>query len=134
MLRSMFAAISGLKAHQVMLDVTANDIANVNTVGYKSSRATFKDALSQIQRGASGPGVNQGGANASQVGLGVQLGSIDNLMASGSLQNTGNVLDLAIQGEGWFRIAGATPAGRARRRLRVHPRGQLHPQHERRTS
>ena len=109
MLRSMFAAISGLKAHQVMLDVTANDIANVNTVGYKSSRATFKDSLSQIQRGASGPGVNQGGANASQVGLGVQLGSIDNLMASGSLQNTGNVLDLAIQGEGWFRIAGATP-------------------------
>ncbi len=109
MLRSMFAAISGLKAHQVMLDVTANDIANVNTVGYKSSRATFKDSLSQLQRGASAPGPNQGGANASQVGLGVQLGSIDNLMGSGSLQNTGNVLDVAVQGEGWFRVASATP-------------------------
>jgi flagellar hook protein FlgE len=109
MLRSMFAAISGLKAHQVMLDVTANDIANVNTVGYKSSRATFKDSLSQLQRGAAAPGPNQGGANASQVGLGVQLGSIDNLMGSGSLQNTGNVLDLAIQGDGWFRIGSATP-------------------------
>ena len=78
MLRSMFAAISGLKAHQVMLDVTANDIANVNTVGYKSSRATFKDSLSQLQRGAAAPGPNQGGANSAQVGLGVQLGSIDN--------------------------------------------------------
>jgi flagellar hook protein FlgE len=109
MLRSMFAAISGLKAHQVMLDVTANDIANVNTVGYKSSRATFKDSLSQLQRGAAAPGPNQGGANAAQVGLGVQLGSIDNLMSSGSLQNTGNVLDVAIQGEGWFRVANGTP-------------------------
>ena len=54
MMRGMFAAISGLKSHQVMLDVTANDIANVNTIGYKSARATFKDALAQTQRGAAG--------------------------------------------------------------------------------
>ena len=56
MMRGMFAAISGLKTHQVMLDVTSNDIANVNTIGYKSARTTFKDALTQLQRGASGPG------------------------------------------------------------------------------
>ena len=56
MMRGMFAAISGLKNHQTMLDVTANDIANVNTIGYKSARATFKDTLSQTQRGGSAPG------------------------------------------------------------------------------
>ena len=71
MMRGMFAAISGLKNHQVMLDVTANDIANVNTIGYKSARTTFKDSLNQLQRGASGPGGGAGGANAAQVGLGV---------------------------------------------------------------
>ena len=56
MMRAMFAAISGLKTHQVKLDVTANNIANVNTVGYKASRATFKDSLSQMQIGAAAPG------------------------------------------------------------------------------
>src|SRR6201991_4549092 len=106
MMRGMFSAISGLKNHQIMLDVTANDIANVNTIGYKSARATFKDSLTQIQRGASGPGGGTGGANAAQVGLGTQLGSIDNLMTSGSLQSTGNTLDVAIsQGPGMFRVA-----------------------------
>lgn len=111
MLRSMFAAISGLKSHQTMLDVTANDIANVNTIGYKASRTTFKDSLSQLQSGSAAPSGNQGGANAAQIGLGVQLGSIDNLMGGGALQSTGNILDLAIQGEGWFRVgSGAPPA------------------------
>jgi flagellar hook protein FlgE len=105
----MFAAISGLKQHQMMLDVTANDIANVNTIGYKSARTTFKDSLNQVQRGASGPGGGAGGTNASQIGLGVQLGSIDNLMQGGSLQSTGNPLDVAIQqGGGFFRIATST--------------------------
>jgi flagellar hook protein FlgE len=111
MLRSMFAAISGLKSHQTMLDVTANDIANVNTIGFKAGRTTFKDSLAQLQSGSAAPSGGQGGANATQVGLGVQLGSIDNLMGSGALQSTGNVLDVAIQGEGWFRVgAGAPPA------------------------
>jgi flagellar hook protein FlgE len=107
----MFAAISGLKTHQVMLDVTANDIANVNTIGYKSARATFKDSLSQLQRGSSGAGGGTGGSNAAQVGLGTQLGSIDNLMSSGSLQSTGNPYDVAITGNGFFRVAtsAATP-------------------------
>ncbi|MDP9385395.1 MAG: flagellar hook-basal body complex protein [Actinomycetota bacterium] len=104
MMRGMFSAISGLKSHQVMLDVTANDIANVNTIGYKSARTTFRDSLSQLQRGGDPAGPTAGGTNAAQVGLGVGLGSIDNLMQGGALQTTGNPLDLAIQGEGFFQI------------------------------
>ena len=109
MMRSMFSAISGLKTHQIMMDVAANDIANVNTLGYKSSRTTFKDSLNQMTRGGAGQGGGQGGSNPMQVGLGTQLGSIDSLMSSGALQATGNVLDVAIQGEGWFRVGGTTP-------------------------
>jgi flagellar hook protein FlgE len=109
MMRGMFAAISGLKTHQVMLDVTSNDIANVNTIGYKSARTTFADSLTQTQRGASGPGGGTGGSNAAQIGLGTQLGSIDNLMTSGALQSTGNPYDVAIQqGPGFFRVAPST--------------------------
>jgi len=109
MMRGMFAAISGLKTHQVMLDVTSNDIANVNTIGYKSARTTFMDSLTQVQRGASGAGGGTGGANAAQIGLGTQLGSIDNLMTGGSLQSTGNPYDVAIsQGPGMFRVAAST--------------------------
>ena len=108
MLRSMFAAISGLKNHQTMLDVTANDIANVNTVGYKGARTTFKDSLSQMQRAGAAPGAGQGGANAAQVGLGMTLGSIDNQVQGGSLQATGNPLDVAISGPGWFRVGSTT--------------------------
>jgi flagellar hook protein FlgE len=101
----MFAAVSGLRSHQTMLDVTANDIANVNTVGYKSARVTFKDSLAQLQRGGAAPSPTQGGANAAQVGLGVQLSSIDNQMNGGTMQSTGNVLDVAVQGEGFFTLA-----------------------------
>jgi flagellar hook protein FlgE len=104
MMRGMFAAITGLKVHQMMMDVTANDIANVNTIGYKSERTSFKDALSQLQRGGSAPSSTLGGTNSAQVGLGVQLNSIDNLMSAGAIQSTGNALDCAIQGDGFFRI------------------------------
>jgi flagellar hook protein FlgE len=113
MMRGMFAAISGLKQHQVMLDVTANDIANVNTIGYKSSRVTFQDSLTQLQRGAAGPTTNNGGSNAAQIGLGVGLGSVDNLMTSGAVQTTGNPLDVAIQGDGFFEIGPGAPTGPA---------------------
>jgi flagellar hook protein FlgE len=109
MMRGMFAAISGLKQHQTMLDVTANDIANVNTIGYKSSRVTFQDSLTQMQRGASGASATTGGSNAAQVGLGVGLGSIDNLMSGGATQTTGNPLDVAIQGDGFFQLAEGDP-------------------------
>jgi flagellar hook protein FlgE len=109
MMRGMYSAISGLRTHQVALDVTANDLANVNTVGYKGARTTFKDALNQTQRGATGTTGNNGGANAAQVGLGTALGSIDNTMTNGSFQVTGYPLDVAIQGEGWFRVARGNP-------------------------
>ena len=113
MMRSMFAAISGLKSHQIMMDVTANDIANVNTIGYKSSRTTFADSLAQLQRGDAGQSPGQNNSNPAQVGLSTQLGSIDNLMGGGALQSTGNATDLAIQGDGggWFRVGSATLAG-----------------------
>ena len=127
MMRGMFAAISGLKQHQVMLDVTANDIANVNTIGYKSSRVTFQDSLTQMQRGAAGPTATTRGSNAAQVGLGVGLGSVDNLMTGGAAQTTGNPLDVAIQGDGFFQVGSGTPsgAGRGARADRLHARGQL---------
>ena len=98
MMRGMFSAISGLKNHQMMLDVTANDIANVNTIGYKSARTTFKDSLTQMQRGGRRAGGAKGGTNAAQVGLGVRLGSIDNLMGGGALQTTGDALDVGDPG------------------------------------
>jgi flagellar hook protein FlgE len=110
MMRGMYAAISGLQAHQTMLDVTANNLSNVDTIGYKAERTTFVDQLTQVIRGASGPTANNGGTNPLQVGLGVQLGSIDNIMTQGSAQSTGNPLDIQIQGEGFFRVgAGAPP-------------------------
>jgi flagellar hook protein FlgE len=111
MMRGMYAAISGLKQHQVMLDVTANDIANVNTIGYKSARVTFSDSLNQLQRGAAAATTATGGSNGAQVGLGVGLGSIDNLMSSGATQTTGNPLDVAIQGDGFFQIGEGSPNG-----------------------
>jgi flagellar hook protein FlgE len=105
MMRSMFAAISGLRVHQTMLDVTANNIANVNTAGYKAERTSFKDMLSQLQRDGGAPTAAIGGTNPAQIGLGVQLGSIDNVMNSGAIQSTGSPLDIAIQGEGWFQVS-----------------------------
>jgi flagellar hook protein FlgE len=113
MMRGMFAAISGLKQHQTMLDVTANDIANVNTIGYKSARVTFQDSLTQLQRGAAAPNATTGGSNAAQVGLGVGLGSVDNLMTTGAVQTTGNPYDVAIQNDGFFEIGTGAPSGPA---------------------
>lgn len=112
MMRGMYAAISGLKSHQTMLDVTANDISNVNTIGYKSARTTFQDSLAQMQRAASATTALNGGTNAVQVGLGTSLGSVDNLMGQGSQQSTGNALDVTISGDGFFQLAeGAPTAG-----------------------
>jgi flagellar hook protein FlgE len=110
MIRGMYSAISGLQTHQTMLDVVSNNLANVNTVGYKGSRVTFKDQLQQTLYGGSAEGPNTGGTNSAQVGLGVQLGSIDAVMGDGSLQATGNALDIAIQGDGWFRVGMGDPS------------------------
>jgi flagellar hook protein FlgE len=112
----MFSAISGLSVHQEMMDVTANNIANVNTIGFKSASVSFEDALSQLERGAGAPTATAGGTDAEQIGLGVRLGAISNIMTAGAVQTTGNALDVAIQGDGFFRIvpdptqlAGGTP-------------------------
>lgn len=113
MIRGMYSAISGLKEHQVMLDVTSNNLANVNTIGFKASRATFKDQLQQNFSGGAASGATTGGQNAQQVGLGVTLSTIDNLITAGNLQTTGNPMDVAISGEGWFRVAQGTPPAAA---------------------
>ncbi|MGH7862781.1 MAG: flagellar hook protein FlgE, partial [Candidatus Dormibacteraceae bacterium] len=102
MLRSLFSAISGLQANQTFMDVTGNNIANVNTVGYKASRATFEDMLSQTVRGGTAPTAQTGGINPAQVGLGVQVASIGIVNAQGNLQATQSPTDLAIQGDGFF--------------------------------
>lgn len=105
MMRGMYSAISGLRNHQIMLDVTANDLANVNTVGFKTSRVSFRDSLAQLQRSGASATTGTAGAKAAQIGLGVQLGSIDNLMSNGAFQSTGSPYDVAIQGSGWFRVS-----------------------------
>src|ERR1700730_7044850 len=102
MMRSMFAAISGLKNHQTFMDVVGNNIANVNTTGFKQSRVTFQDILSQTLRGASGPQGGRGGVNAEQIGLGVLVSGIDTIQSQGTLQSTGKSTDMAVQGEGYF--------------------------------
>lgn len=105
MLRSMFSAISGLRGHQVMMDVIGNNIANVNTVGFKSGRVSFQDILSQTLRGASSPSGNLGSINPAQIGLGMTVAGIDVLHTQGNLQSTGKVTDMAIQGDGFFVLA-----------------------------
>src|SRR5438270_573990 len=102
MMRSMFSAISGLKNHQTFMDVVGNNIANVNTTGFKQSRVTFQDILSQTVRGASGPQGGRGGVNPEQVGLGVLISGIDTIQTQGTLQSTGKQTDMAIQGDGYF--------------------------------
>jgi flagellar hook protein FlgE len=113
MMPAMYAAISGLEAHQTMLDVTANNLANVDTIGYKSQRTTFTDELSQTLNPGSGVVGGNAGSNPEQIGLGVQVGSIDNLMSAGSLSTTGNPLDVAIQGDGFLRVGLGSPTATA---------------------
>ncbi len=105
MLRSMYAGVSGLKAHQVKLDVVGNNIANVNTPGFKSSRVTFKEMLTQTMRSSSRSTASRGGLNPMQVGLGVGLGSIDGDFTQGNLQPTGKSTDIAIEGNGFFVVS-----------------------------
>lgn len=88
MLRSLFSGISGLRSHQTMMDVVANNIANVNTTGFKSSNVIFEDTLSQIIRSAGAPGAGIGGTNPAQIGLGVQIGTIQTNFLQGSAQTT----------------------------------------------
>ncbi|HYC32231.1 MAG TPA: flagellar hook-basal body complex protein, partial [Gemmatimonadales bacterium] len=102
MMRSLFAGVSGLRNHQTRMDVIGNNIANVNTVGFKSSRVTFAEAFAQLLQGASRPPGDLGGINPIQIGLGSKIGSIDMNFSQGNLESTGQTTDLAIQGDGFF--------------------------------
>jgi flagellar hook protein FlgE len=102
MLRSLFSGISGLRAEQQMLDVTSNNIANVNTTGFKANETTFEDTLSQTLEGAGAPTATQGGTNSTQVGLGVQLADTTSNFTQGNSQTTGRGTDLLINGDGFF--------------------------------
>lgn len=100
----MYSGISGLRNFQTKLDVIGNNIANVNTMGFKKGRTVFKDLMSQTISGASAPGDRRGGVNPKQIGLGSQVAAIDTIHSPGSPQYTGNTLDLAIGGDGFFQV------------------------------
>ncbi|MFT4413568.1 flagellar hook-basal body complex protein [Fredinandcohnia humi] len=104
MLRSMYSGISGMKNFQIKLDVIGNNIANVNTYGFKKGRTIFNDIMSQTLNGATAPGQSLGGVNPKQVGLGSSLAAIDTVHNGGSTQTTARILDLAIAGDGFFQV------------------------------
>ncbi len=106
MMRSMFSGVSGLKGHQTRMDVIGNNIANVNTTGFKASRVTFADMISQNLSGASSPTGTIGGVNPKQVGLGMSVASTDLIYTNGSVQQTGKNTDVAIsRGDGLFVVS-----------------------------
>ena len=102
MLRSLMTGVTGIRAHQTMLDVVGNNVANVNTTGFKKSMTVFQDLLYQSSRGATAPGNNRGGINPLQVGLGVIVAGVEMVNTAGPLQITGNRTDAAITGDGYF--------------------------------
>ncbi len=110
MMRSMFSGVSGLRAHQTRMDVIGNNVANVNTVGFKSGRVTFSEIFSQTLQGASAPdsATGRGGTNPMQIGLGLGVGSVDTLTTRGSLQRTDNPTDMSIEGDGFFICKGGS--------------------------
>ncbi len=113
MMRSLFSGVTGLRSHQTRMDVIGNNIANVNTVGFKKSSVTFKDLYSEtISAAAASTGVGAGttgGVNPKQIGLGAAVGSISTVHTAGSAQYTGNGMDVAISGDGYFVVQ--TPTG-----------------------
>jgi len=108
MMRSMYSGVSGLRIHQLKMDVIGNNIANVNTVGFKSSRTIFSEVFSQTIQGSSGASENSGGTNPMQIGLGASISSIDVDMTEGAAQRTDNPLDLKVQGDGFFVVSDVT--------------------------
>ncbi|WP_066507325.1 flagellar hook protein FlgE [Abyssisolibacter fermentans] len=105
MMRSMYSGVSGLSVHQTKMDVIGNNIANVNTVGYKKSVASFQEAFSQVVQGGSAPYAGRGGTNPQQIGLGMKLGSISTVYTKGPTQRTDNPSDLMIDGDGFFMVS-----------------------------
>ena len=102
MMRSLYAGVSGMQNHQTRLDVIGNNVANVNTTGFKRGRVNFQDMISQQMSGAAGPTTEVGGVNPKEVGLGVTVAAIDTVFTQGNLQTTGVSTDIAIQGNGFF--------------------------------
>src|SRR4029453_10748260 len=105
MSRALFTAVSGLRHHQIWLDVIGNNIANANTVGYKASTVVFDDILGQTISSGVAPTTSKGGVNPVQIGLGMTIGSISQNFLQGSIQTTNRNTDMAIQGEGFFVLA-----------------------------
>lgn len=105
MLRSLFSGVTGLRNHQLRLDVIGNNVANVNTIAFKSGRVAFKEGYAQLVSGATRPPGDQGGVNPVQVGLGSQVASVDTLYSQGNVESTGIGTDLAIQGDSFFVVA-----------------------------
>jgi len=105
MLRSLYAGISGMKVNQTKLDIIANNIANVGTTAFKSSRIRFEDMVSQSMSAASASSTNEGGINPEQVGLGVKVAGIDTIVSQGMMQPTSRNLDVAVDGEGYLMVA-----------------------------
>lgn len=102
MMRSLWSGVSGMQNHQTKMDVVGNNIANVNTNGFKKGRADFQDMISQQLSGAAAPTTEVGGVNPKEVGLGVQTAAIHTIFTQGNLQSTGVSTDVAIQGNGFF--------------------------------
>ncbi|MGK0466287.1 flagellar hook-basal body complex protein [Clostridium sp.] len=113
MLRSLYAGISGMKVNQTKLDVIANNIANVGTTAFKSSRVRFQDMVSQSMSDASSSSTNTGGVNPKQIGLGVQMAGIDTMVGQGMMQPTSRNLDVAMDGEGYLMVATGAVTGTA---------------------
>ncbi|MCU6707108.1 flagellar basal body rod protein FlgG [Paenibacillus sp. J5C_2022] len=106
MLRSMYSGVSGMRGFQTKLDVIGNNIANVNTIGFKAGRVMFQDILSQTVAGVTAPEEGErGGVNAKQIGLGVAISSIDTVHTPGSSMNTNQATDLRIDGDGFFVVS-----------------------------
>lgn len=108
MMRSMYSAVSGLRIHQSKMDTIGNNIANVNTVGFKKGQVTFQEVFSQVVRGASAPTGGKGGTNPQQIGMGAAMGSINTIHTKGPGQRTDNPTDLMIDGEGFFVVSDDT--------------------------
>src|SRR4030066_111317 len=99
---ALSAGVTGLQVHQKMLDISGNNLANVNTTAFKASRITFSELLSETIKKASQPTATVGGTNPQQMGSGVGVAGISPTMTQGGIENTGNPLDLAVEGEGYF--------------------------------
>ncbi|MBU8594850.1 flagellar basal-body rod protein FlgF [Shouchella clausii] len=104
MIRSMYSGISGMKGFQTKLDVVGNNIANVNTHGFKKGRVMFQDMVSQQVQGPMAATPDRGGVNSKQIGSGSMVGAIDTVHTGGGNQYTGRELDLAINGDGYFAV------------------------------